>query len=454
VIPVEKGVVNSSEHDVHSLAHSGFTFVEMADLNRWHRFAISCFERGEFEEAIHWLEKLVAASDQAPQYLNDLGVAQFKSGRLSDARVTLERAVARMPGYVAARNNLGMVLAAQGELQDAIKHLNAALEVVPDYVDARMNRAMAWLLAGDFERGWPEYEWRLLRRNPESEFEQPRWDGASLDGRTILLHAEQGRGDMFQFIRFAAPVQQLGARVLLRAPRSMLRVLETCAGIDRFVAVEDATTPAFDVQRSLLSLPMMLNVDLASIPNQVPYLEPDAARVEHWRARLGVGRDQGGRELLVGINWQGDPSYPLDQFRSIPLRHFARLAEIDGVRLVSLQKGYGEEQLPEFAARYDVTDLGAELDGEGHAFVDTAAVMQCLDLVVTSDTAIPHLAGALGRNVWVALSAVPDWRFMLDRLDSPWYPTMRLFRQRKVGQWEPVFEKIAGSLERFAGERG
>jgi hypothetical protein len=298
-----------------------------------------------------------------------------------------------------------------------------------------------WLLTGDFERGWAEYQWRWKAEQCQwRDFSQPLWDGRPLEGRTILLHAEQGLGDTIQFVRYAALVKQRGGGVVVECPTPLLSLLASCERIDRLMGRGDEL-PAFDLQAPLLSLPGIFHTSLDTIPADGPYLFADPGLVGRWRQELG-----GIAGFKIGIAWQGNPKNPDDRNRSIPLSDFEPLAGCSAVRLLSLQKEAGTEQLQKVAGRFPVIDLGSRLDEAAGAFMDTAAVMMNLDLVVTSDTAIAHLAGALGVPVWVAISFVPDWRWLLDRSDSPWYPTMRLFRQTRLGDWAGVFEEIKAAL--------
>jgi len=271
-------------------------------------------------------------------------------------------------------------------------------------------------------------------------FPQPLWSGEPLAGKTILLHIEQGIGDTIQFIRYASIIKRQGAAVILECPKPLFGLLEGCPGIDQLLGQRE-DLPAFDVHAPLLSVPGILKTSLETVPATIPYVFPRPTLVEQWQKRL---LDLDG--LKIGISWQGNPKYRDDRFRSIPLRYFAPLAEIPGVCLISLQKGIGTEQLAAVRDLFPVTDFAAELDERSGPFMDTAAVMKNLDLVITSDTAAAHLAGALGVPVWVALPSVPDWRWLLDRSDSPWYPTMRLFRQRERGNWQGVFEEIKEAL--------
>src|SRR5262249_9602387 len=285
------------------------------------------------------------------------------------------------PDYAEAHNNLGLALQTQGRLEEAVASYQQALRCQPHYAQAHLNLAWIWLVRGGFERGWPEYQWRgKCEGVSASAFRQPCWDGADLEGRTILLYAEQGLGDPLQFIRYARLVKVRGATVLVSCQEPLARLLGTCAGIDR-LGPFGAKMPPFDVQAPLLSLPRILGTTLATVPADIPYLFADEQLVAHWRRELSP---VGG--FKIGIGWQGNPKYRGDRQRSIPLAQFAPLARLDGVQLFSLQKGPGTEQLHQGAGGFPVTDLGRQLDETAGPFMDTAAVMRSLDLIITADT--------------------------------------------------------------------
>jgi hypothetical protein len=257
-------------------------------------------------------------------------------------------------------------------------------------------------------------------------------------------HRAVALGDTIQFVRYAPLVKnRCRGRVLLQGPAALEELMRGAAGIDRFVVEPDQP---FDCYLPMLSLSGVFGTTVETIPADVPYLRADGARVEQWQSEL-VRYDG----FKVGIAWQGNPGYAGDAQRSVPLVEFVPLAACERVRLFSLQKRHGCEQLPPLADRLGIVDLGKSLDEQTGAFVDTAAAMMSLDLVITSDTAIAHLAGALGVPVWVALARVPDWRWMVGREDSPWYPTMRLFRQTQAGDWGEVFSRMASQLRSLAG---
>jgi Flp pilus assembly protein TadD len=365
----------------------------------------------------------------------DLGIVLMTQGRHDEAVAHLRRALALQPDDARIYNSLGVTLKEQGKLPEAVVCLQEALRLQPDYAEAHKNLAMVWLQQGDYEHGWPEYEWRWYSKEfVPPHYAQPRWNGAPLQGRTVLLHTEQGLGDTIQFIRYAPLVQRRGGRVVVVAPPALVQLLSRCPGVDQ-VAAHGGILPPFDTYAPLLSLPVLFGTTLATVPAEVPYLVADEGLAEHWRRELSALPG-----LKVGIAWQGSRGYRGDRERSTRLVCFEPLARLPGVKLVSLQKGAGSEQLA--AAPFPVTAVGERLSD----FADTAAVVQSLDLVVTADTAVAHLAGALGVAVWVTLPLAPDWRWLLGREDSPWYPTMRLFRQTEWGRWEPVFARMAEAL--------
>ncbi len=296
--------------------------------------------------------------------------------------------------------------------------------------------------AGDYAQGWAEYEWRWKKRNltPRPPI-MPQWNGSPLAGRRILLITEQGFGDTLQFVRFAPLLKRQGAgAVILECPEKLIKLLSRSPGIDHLVP-QGKPLPDYDVYCALMNVPGLTAASVEAILAEVPYIFPDPELVAHWKRELA-----GIPGLKVGINWQGNPKYAGDTHRSIPLAIFEPLSRVPGVRLFSLQKYAGLEQLDALGGEFPVTDLGRELDENTGTFVDTAAVLKNLDLFITSDTAVAHLAGALGVPVWMPLSKTPDWRWMTHREDNPWYPTMRIFRQNVHMAWGPVFERMASEL--------
>jgi tetratricopeptide (TPR) repeat protein len=397
--------------------------------------------QGQPGEALPFYRRAIRLQPAEAAYLSNLSNALTLTGRPDEGEAYCRQALRLKPDFADAYHNLGITFGARGEIARALVFNAETLRLNPDHVGARNCQAMWWLQMGDFARGWEEYEWRWKKAKvPPRDFPQPLWDGSSLEGRTVLIHTEQGLGDTLQFIRYAPMVKQRGGTVIVESPIALGQLLASCTGIDRLIA-RGAPQPPFDVHAPLLSLPRIFGTTLANVPANVPYLWADPPLVESWRRELSAVPG-----VKIGIAWQGNPRFPADCMRSIPLTHFTPLAQIDGVRLFSLQKGTGREQLQAVASYLPVVDLADRLDETTGGFMDTAAVMKNLDLVVTSDTSIAHLAGALGVPVWVALAVGADWRFLLGRDDSPWYPTMRLFRQTRMGDWDGVFERIASEL--------
>jgi tetratricopeptide (TPR) repeat protein len=404
-------------------------------------------EAGQPGEASVLLRQATRLRPQYAEAHNNLGLALADLGRFEEAIGCYERALAINPRYAAAHSNLGSAAKGLCRPEEAVACYETALRYEPDSASSHWNLSLALLQAGAFGRGWEEYEWRWKRPGtPPRPYPRPWWDGGPLAGRTVLLWCEQGLGDAIQFARYAALVKARGGRVVLECPGPLLRLFPTLPGIDALVA-EGASLPPYDCHAPLMSLPRLLGTTLAGVPAEVPYLTADASLVEAWGRRLKPLKG-----FKVGIAWQGNPHHKWDRWRSVPLTLFAALAEVPRVRLVSVQHGPGSEQPAALRGRFPVTQLGKEF-GSGGALADTAAVMASLDLVVSVDTATAHLAGALGVPVWVPLPTLVDWRWLLGRDDSPWYPTMRLFRQKALGDWEPVFERMAAELRKRAAGR-
>jgi tetratricopeptide (TPR) repeat protein len=404
-------------------------------------------EQGRPEEATASYQQALCLKPNYAEAHNNLGNALQKLGRLEEATASLQQALRLQPDYADAHNNLGVALMEQGRLEEAVVSIQQALRLQPDYAEAHTNLAMTWLRMGNFEQGLREYEWRWrCKQAYMPPLPQPAWDGSALTGRTILLRTEQGLGDTLHFIRYAPLVRQRGATVLVECQEALMPLLASCPGIDRLVPSPVAPTQSFDVQAPLLSLPGLFGTTLATVPADVPYLFADPKLIEQWRQELST---VGG--FKIGIAWQGNPKHDrrgLGQ-RGTSLLQFAPLGRLAGVRLFSLQKGHGAEQLRTLGDLFPVTDLGGQLDECSGAFMETAAVMKALDLVVTTDTSIAHLAGALGVPVWVALPFAAEWRWLRSREDSPWYPTMRLFRQTEPGNWQGVFDRMAAGVRQL-----
>jgi Flp pilus assembly protein TadD len=410
---------------------------ESADLHNCLGVALGRAEKFAEAEAAY-REAIHRKPDMASAHSN-LGNSLRSLGRVEEAETSLLEALRLSPKYAEAHNNLAIALVQMGRDQEAMKHYDEALRLRPDYPEARMNRSLSWLAHGDFVRGWPEYEWRFKVNKKHKPPPGPRWEGQSLEGQTLLLTAEQGLGDSVQFIRYAPLAQMRGAKVAFDCPEVLASLIATCPGIDQVFPRNTQPGPTYQFHVPLLSLPGIFGVLPEAATASVPYFTPDPVRVEHWKKEL-----EGVPGLRVGIAWQGSTIHKGDRLRSVPLTRFAPLAAIPGVSLCSIQKGTGTEQLTDKAtAGMNVIDLGART---GADMMDVAALMMNLDLLITVDTAVAHVAGAIGRPVWVAMPFAADWRWLREGETTSWYPTMRLFRQAHRGDWDSVFGRIAVAL--------
>ncbi len=442
------------------------------------RRAMALREFGRFEEAMTDAQRAVALDPASPLALNGRGIVHNDLGHYQAAADDYRQALQRAPGFAEARNNLGNALHDLGQFEEAVRELDQALALRPDYADAHSNRALALqelgrldeslaafdraiaarpafaeaskrrgalkLLRGDFDGGWSDYDASVeaaqTRKRAGGEATGiPTWRGETLQGRSILLSEPNGLGDMLQYWRYVPVLLALGARVAFHGSPRMFGLLRSSPWQVPMLADPDAAGE-FDFRSELWSLPRLLRATAETIPARIPYLAAGARRLQRWPGLLAT------QCINIGVCWQGNPARKFDARRSIPLAAFAPLACMPGVRLISLQKTHGLDQLWDLPDGMQVVVPGDGFDDGPDAFLDTASLMQELDLVVTSDTAIAHLAGALGRPVWVGLQWMPEWRWMLERSDSPWYPTMRLFRQPTRGDWKGLFLEMAAAL--------
>lgn len=446
----------------------------------WHQKGNVFEEIGKFDQAVLCYDRAVATNPRFSEAYNNRGRALHRLRRLEEALDSYERAINCKPDYVLAYTNRASTLSDLGRLEEAIESCNKAIELNDRFAGAYYNRGNAqkalkrlddaiesfdraielephvaksyWnkatcsLLIGDFEQGWPLHEWRMWHSPSSglSPIAQPPWSGRdNIAGKILFIHAEQGFGDTIQFCRYALVAEERGAEVVLAVQDPLVRLLGSLSSTIEIVPVT-AAPPAFDRHIRLLSMPLAFRTGLDDIPARVPYLRAEPDKIEKWRERIGKNG------FRVGICWQGAKGGEIDIGRSFPVGHFEGLARLPNVRLISLQKNAGTEQLLDLPAGMRVEEFGDELDRGRDAFIDTAALMESLDLVIAPNTAIAHLAGALGRPTWVALSYVPDWRWMLDRSDSPWYPTVRLFRQAKRSDWSSVFADMEREVARLS----
>ncbi|MEO8445240.1 MAG: tetratricopeptide repeat protein [Gammaproteobacteria bacterium] len=398
--------------------------------------------RGDLAEATASYGRALALQPQFAEARNNLGNVLLAEGKLDEAIASYQAAIASRPGYAEAHNNLGNALLAAGRLDEAIRCHDRALELKPHFADARWNKSFARLLQGDYAEGWPLFEarWEVLGHHPDIPlFTQPLWLGdAPLAGRTLLLHHEQGLGDTLQMLRYAPLLAGRGARVIVQVPPTLAALAASVPGVAAVVATAELL-PTHDLHCPFMSLPLACRTTLADIPASVPYLFVTEPAQSQWRQRVGVRL-----QPRIGLCWSGSTAHRNDRQRSVPLD---RLLPLLGViaDFHSLQKEYRPEDRALVSPGGSLHDWSEQLD----TLVDTAGLILALDLVITVDTAVAHLAGALGKPVWLLLPFAPDYRWLLGRPDSPWYPTMRLFRQPVPGAWDAVVRELSPALAAF-----
>ncbi len=397
---------------------------------------------GQMSDAERVLLQVLAVEPRNAMAMHVLGIVCGRSGRYDRAVELLQRTVAINPGDHAAWYHLGLALGQSGRQTLALEAYGRAIACKPDYAEGHTNHAITLLLLGDLSNGLAEYQWRHGSQfaTPGPTFSQPHWDGRDLNDKTILLYSEQGLGDTIQFLRYVPMVRDRGGRVLLLIQPPLRSLISNFAGVE---AVVDSTRPLppFDVHSSLLTLPLLFQTTLETIPREIPYLQATREKIELWRDRLGP-RD--GR-VRVGIVWAGSPVNTNDANRSISAARMSVLDAVQGVEFYSLQTGPSSAQRAEGPpGMIDHTALLTD-------FSETAALVANLDLVISVDTAVVHLCGAIGKPVWVLVAKMPDWRWLLDRSDSPWYPSVTLFRQRFPGDWDGVLKAVVDRLKIEAG---
>jgi Tfp pilus assembly protein PilF len=395
--------------------------------------------------------RAILAKPEEPVLHNNLGIALTELQRYPEAVACFDRALTLLPAYTDAYSNRGVALVNCKRFARAFADFDRAIALDSENAQAQYHKALCHLLLGEFAQGWRLYEWRKKLPRPVGAppGAHPLWLGEnSLAGKTLFVYSEPGIGDTIHFCRYAVAAAEFAARVVLGVDPALRRLLQSLSPTVEIVE-QRAGIPAADFQVALMSLPLALSTmkrvpahaspTTQSVPTHGPYLAAEADRIAGWRRRIG---DHG---LKVGVCWETGPG---NGGRCFPLAALQRLATIPGLRLLSLQKGVGTAQLGALPSGMEIEHFGEQLDAGPDAFLDTGAVMHCLDLVITADTATAHLAGALGRPAWLALQFVPDWRWGLEGTRTAWYPTLRLFRQRTPGDWGPVFDEMHAELAR------
>jgi tetratricopeptide (TPR) repeat protein len=400
-------------------------------------------EKGNFDDAIACYRKAVQREENPLFYFN-LGSAVQEQWNLDEAEDCYKKALALNPDYAKAHNNLGLVLKQKMQLDDAMFHIQKAVALDPDFAEARVNLSGMLLMKGDFQEGWKQFEWRRkMKYYHQRNFHQPYWDGSHISGRTILIYNEQeakGFGDTIQCVRYIPLVAQLGAKVIIECQKELLPLLQHMEGADTVIA-EGELFPHFDVHCSFLSLPAIFHSTIESIPARIPYITAPPALMEKWKHIIRHDH----AKMKIGLVWAGEKRHDSLEIRSCPDEFFSLLSPFDDISLYSLQKGESAWHPEHNYERMLLIDYMGGI----HDFSDTAALIKNLDLIISVDTAVAHLAGALGSRVWTLLPFMPDARWLLQRDDSPWYPTMRLFRQTSPGDWKTVMERIAREIRRI-----
>lgn len=405
---------------------------------------------GEPGQAYAYFRQALRLGVEQVELYSLLNDALVQLGRFEEAEKWISEALKRRPKSAELHCTYGSTCKMRGRIDEALASYELALAYEPGNIRARWNRSLALLHRGDYQLGWADYDVRMSEPYAmRIKTSQPMWDGSPLNGKTLLVHPEQGFGDVLQFVRYVPLIRErFGAgRVIMMCPTPLLRVIKGCPGLEEVIP-EDPTFAGFDEHIPLLSLPHRFGTTLANIPGQQPYILPEPDRVAHWTnklAELESGKPQ--RPYRIGIVWTGNPHNTVNRFRLVPLHAFEPIARIPNVQLYNLQRIFGLDQLALYGQRLGVIDPAPHLSDRPEDFADTAALIANLDLVITVCTSVAHLAGAMGAKTWLALSTNADWRWLLHRPDSPWYPTLQIFRQQEIDRWDTVFHEMSQALQ-------
>jgi len=406
-----------------------------------HLLGLIAHQIGKYEESAKLISKAIKLTPNNALYYGNLGMVYDALGKEEESAKCFIKALERDSKYNGAHlahYNLGIFFRDKGQIKEALEHFNKAIELEGNFPDAHWNRGLILLLLGNLREGWKDYEYRFKKKKPADSrvFNKPKWDGSQLEGRKILIVSEQGFGDNIQFIRYIPLIKERGGYVILECKKELKELFKDIPGVDKFVDKESDSVPNidFDYYAHLMSLPMIFGTNLDNIPDKIPYLKADSALVEKLKAKFDTNN------FKIGIVWVGNPNQENNKNRSTTFEKFKCLKELPGIKLYSLQKG-ANHQLNE----PEITDMAGYISD----FAETAAVIENLDLIITVDTSVAHLAGAMGKPVWTLLTFAPDWRWLMNRKDCPWYPGMRLFRQKKPGDWDSLFNEVKKELRKL-----
>ncbi len=418
------------------------------NADAWVFLGIAQFDRRRFADSVESYRRAISFGQHNPIAWNNLGNSLRMLGEVEQSEQCLETALRQDPGYLSAFKNRGTLWIWSGEIRRGLHWYQQGLEIDPGNAELHRNLGVIHLLLGEYDVGWPEYRWRWKMPGMyRPGVTAPVWRGENLSGKTILLYPEQGSGDAIHFVRSAAVLSQLGATVVLQCPLEFVPLFSSVPGVDRLLS-DKSPIPPVDFHASLLEVVDVVYSQSGELPyakhlfaDRPGYLTVSDALVEYWRKWLAANTSR----RRVGINWQGNPNHHADVYRSVTLETLRPLAQIDGIDLINLQFGYGCEQLVDCDFSESIIRLPEHVDQTDGAFTDTAAIVKNLDWVITTDTALAHLAGAVGTNVALLLGKVPDWRWLMEGDSTPWYPSVRLVRQQELGRWDEVVEE-AGRL--------
>jgi len=416
--------------------------IDSNNYEAWYNKSKVLKELKRYDEAITHYDKALSLRPDYVEAWSNKGNTLFQLKQYEEAIAHYDRAINLKVNYAEAWSNKGATLHELKRFSEAIAHYDKALSLKPDYHDASWSKSLTLLLQGDFENGLPLYESRWDSEKVSETvgkriFDKPTWLGVdSLAGKRILIYGEQGLGDFIQFCRYVKLVAELGANVILEVPQSLASLMKNLDGISQLV-IKGEELPFFDYQCPLLSLPLAFGTSLTTIPFSSPYLMADLKKAAEWGQKLGEKRKK-----RVGVAWSSMSNFKDDTKRSLSLADFVQALPLDGFEYVCLQKDLKECDIEFFKTYNHIRFYGDEIAD----FSDTAALIENVDLVISTCTSIPHLSGALGKETWILLSHVPDWRWLLDRKDSPWYPAMQLYRQTSIGNWNSVLNRIKSDL--------
>jgi tetratricopeptide (TPR) repeat protein len=396
-------------------------------------------EKGQYDKAIDNFQKALQLNPKNSEAYYNLGITLTEKGKYEEAIASYKNALQMNPNNAKVCNNLGITYMGKGHVDEAISCYRKSIQIDSGDAEAHWNLSLALLLSGNFKEGWKEYEWRLkVKEFHQRIFSQPLWDGSEILGRTILLYSEQGFGDTLQFIRYAPLIAQRGVKVIVECQKELYSLVQTVDGVEQ-VIVRGAPLPDFEVRCPLLSLPFILGTTLENIPSSIPYIKIEKLLKDKWLIKI----QNDDSKVKIGLVWSGNPIDREDRNRSFALEVFSTLSQFENINVYSLQFGEAAKQTKNPPKGLKIMDYTNDICD----FSDTAALIDNLDLVISVDTAVAHLAGALGKPVWTLLPFAPDWRWLLNREDSPWYPTMRLFRQSKHGDWKSVIAEVSDELQ-------